>query len=167
MSKRSGIGILAFGVLALCWAPLVGEKNSGEPDHDNAVVSELLELRKSVGGSVLEGTSLEPSAQEQEDAFRIGVQRAATEPPLLPAAPPRLSKNQSEENTVTMLRKCSARLDRIANDIEPLREYHNADELRDMATALRLLARRMDSTPNKKTASKSAPQDADPTQRKH
>lgn len=139
---------LGLGV-ALCVTHVLGTdpqtqvaptEGVAEGELGNAqALKEISHIREKLGGSVLKGSVLDSSGDAGFDAelrnmLELPNKTAATKPP------PRLTQSQ----IVTMLRTHSSRLDGIANQIEKLRQYNNADQLRDMADQLRRVARQMD-----------------------
>jgi len=154
MSKQIDVRIAVTALLLMAAARVAGQKETvAEGEDAQRVFHELVELRESVGGSVLQGTLLEPPAEVQARAFRDGLERAVREAAERPghgdiksspqdSAPYVLHTNPVE--TICILREHSATLDRIANEIERRRQYQHADQLRDTARVLRHLARRLD-----------------------
>lgn len=104
------------------------------------VLAELKQIREKLGGSVLRGSLLDnraPSDDVESDSELRSLLG-------LPESKPTLSGPRTAREIIVLLRKHSARIDRIANGIESLREYKNADELRDTARELRMIARQID-----------------------
>ena len=112
------------------------------PHASEQLLGELTKLREEVGDSVLAGTILEPTRTESEEGFARGVQK-------LLGVPQHTVKTQKQVSVTTpemvkTLRRQCVTLDRIAGELEQLRQYQHADELRDAARQLRLIARRLD-----------------------
>ncbi len=112
------------------------------PDLAGAeVLRELVKLREEVGESVLSGTVLEASPEESRAEFARGVRKVLglSEDTLVKQN--RAAGTKTPQEIVKTLRAHCVHLDRIAREIEELRQYDNADQLRETAQQLRLIAR--------------------------
>ena len=140
----------------------MSHKTNGDPPHgvkdlasdpirteagpSESQLLEIQKIRSQLGGGVLKGTLL-------DDGTTSGIFESKIRSAMgLPPAP----KQPADTNDVMVrkLRMHCARLDRIANAIEELREYRNADALRESAGELRQIARQLDAVPlsEKRTA---------------
>ena len=146
---------------------LVDDKGSElTPPPDSHLLDDLTRIRQQMGGSVLGGSSLDdPDAGR---AFQANLQTLLSQPdpPSTPPwsgplAAPRPTSNgdtlfpfPSQENhksppVVVTLRQQSEQIERIANQLERIRQYLHADALRGSAKTLRELARSLDMPPLK------------------
>lgn len=131
------------------------------PVVDQQLLNDLSRIRQQVGGSVLRGSSLEDGKSNPDKAFKAGVRTLLQQqPPVVPQqeenvisepfrAPPEHigpspARTYVESQAVKQLRQQCEKLDRIANDLEHLQFYGRADEVRASASALRLIARKLD-----------------------
>jgi hypothetical protein len=152
--------LLACGVLAVLLTSRLRAEAPGRESADDArtqperqhappadrarMLNELIELRDEIGGGVLRGSLLEPSPAESRMEFAHGLEQAmqlpptqATTPGLVVAAPAEAVK------PVGVIRKNCRQLDRLAAEIEDLGRYETADQLREVAHELRLIARQL------------------------
>ena len=98
-------------------------------------------MRDEVGGSVLRGTVLEVEPDEAKAEFDRSLRKVLGLPPDEVADQERQSPRKTPQEIVKILRVHGVHLDRIANDIEELKQYRHADQLRETARQLRLIAR--------------------------
>lgn len=155
MTKSALASLMLFGTSALfVFSAIHASITPGQAGESDTVYGELLELRKSIGGSVLRGTSLAPSPEAAEREFRDTLKRTVNK--NSPALPPDLNRSDAADPpaSVVTLRLQGSKLDRIADAIEQLREYAHADALRESADTLRNLARQLDSQPTEDAESK-------------
>lgn len=155
---------------ALCATQVVGNDPPSEIVVDaeaRQTLDEIEKIRNQLGGGVLKGTSLQ--AAEDDHTFDESVRRILQSKNAQPAtwnieqSPVSRSKlngpkvatpnttsphssvsNRSPRQIVELMRTRSVQLEAIANQIETLREYDKADQLRNIATDLRILARQFD-----------------------
>ena len=176
-------GIVAvIGVSTIAWsdesetgevAPKSTAAVGHQPEVDTQLLDDLSRIRRRMGGGVLQGTSLNDLEASEQD-FRSGLQGLLqTEvAPAQPAmqrsffAPAHGSRTQqstrdqvgeetsrTRRSEVATLRKESVRLGDLANQLEELRLYQLADDLRASAQTLRHLSRRLDARPHSPSAS--------------
>ena len=152
---RRYVHLLVIG-LVLVLPSVLGGDPPGSPNQTadsiagEQAFNEIKQIREQLGGSVLRGSVLDA---EGNDSFEAGVRKSLG----LPEAPgrTRVSREMEPQAIVKRLRDHCSELDRIANEIERLREYRNADQLRATAKELRLIARHFDSPEqNKQRAAK-------------
>ena len=114
------------------------------PSRDLAgadVLRELVKLREEVGKSVLSGTLLEASPEESRAEFARGVRKVLGLAEATLVQQDRAVGTKTPQEIVKTLRAHCVHLDRIASEIEELKQYDNADQLRETAKQLRLIAR--------------------------
>ncbi len=142
MSRR--FVILTVSV-CLCFAgpSVIGEDTSpatkATPNVDQHLLDDLSRIRQQMGGSVLKGSSL--NSDDVDGSFKSDLKRL-----MFPNSPrePADTKQTQTSRLVQTLREQSTNLDRIANEIEPTKQYDHADQLRTAANELRKLARQFD-----------------------
>lgn len=131
------------------------------PQVDQQLLDDLARIRKQMGGSVLSGSMLDDEGKDSDSAFQSGVQSLleGAEAQDRSVRPPRFNQPldtppKSDDSTrspqdrfISTLREQGSKLDRIANELEKLKQYEHADELRESAKALRELARSIDGVP--------------------
>ena len=117
--------------------------------------NEIKQIQQRLGGSVLQGSTLMNESSEPLANFDTHVREQLGLPPLK-VTPDTNSEDQTslklgfldgkrpESKLVRTVREQVTKLDSIANDIESLRAYAQADELRETAKKLRLIARELD-----------------------
>lgn len=141
------IGVAALAAFAS--TAFTGDSGNFGPENSSANEQELLEieqLKKRMGGSVLRGTVLDGNAEEADQIFnaelrsKLGLKDLKGPSGSVPATPTRMSSPE----LVKTMRAHGAILDRIANDIEAMRQYEKADQLRLTAHELRRVARSYD-----------------------
>jgi len=137
--------LLTISVSFFFAAPsVIGEDSSPQrkttAQVDQRLLNDLSRIRKQMGGSVLSGSSLDRPSEH-----------------LLPSTDELIPADKFA-GLVKTLRDHSSTLDRIANEIEPTKQYGNADQLRNTANELRKLARQFDTD-----AGQEIPADADDT----
>ena len=108
---------------------------AGENQADS-VLREITQIRNQLGGSVLKGTILHDATDAGFDTSVRQLSEAKTND--------RQRDRPTSSEIVHVVRRQCAELDNVANRIEMLREYHNADQLRNVANELRQLARALD-----------------------
>lgn len=134
------------------------EKPLDAPEMDvmskEVAFNEIKEIQQRLGGSVLQGSTLNEASQRPGN-FDAHVREQLGLPPQK-AAPTTKSNDTStfnlglpdsqrpESKIVRTVREQVMKLDSIANDIESLRAYAQADALRETAKKLRLIARELD-----------------------
>ena len=134
---------LAISVCFFFAAPsVIGEESSlikknAPTKVDQHLLNDLSRIRKQMGGSVLNGSALD--SDEVSNSFQSDLKKLLEQEPSVPQLP---TKHQL--SVVEALRKHSSILDRVANEIEPTKQYDHADELRTSADELRKLARQLD-----------------------
>jgi hypothetical protein len=146
---------LAASGAVLLSAAIVADAHGDEAPPN--VVREIREIQKELGGSVVQGYSeLWGAKAEPRDGAKpplgreLGVERQA-------AGAVWASDNDGRPREATLrveaLREAAAKLDEMANLLEPLELYSQADALREQAQRLRLDAR-------ERTAARSTPTQA-------
>jgi hypothetical protein len=118
-------------------------------------VAELLELRRRLGPSPLEGTLLDRPAGEAGDQaeFADALRRefaSGASPPSLPLGEPEggelpvvPAESSADATLISALREAAWRLDEKAHRLERLESYSEADDCRRLARRLRREARRL------------------------
>ena len=122
------------------------EPSHEEPDQpltNQELLNELTRIRDDVGRSILAGTVLETTAGESKAEFELGIKRILRMPHTT-VATHQLVPDRSKGEIVKLLRDQCTQLDRIASEIEELKQYRNADQLRETAKQLRSVARQLD-----------------------
>ncbi len=121
-------------------------------------ITEILELRKSLGGgviSILGDLENAPSKQKLQEEFEAGLARLVLEgrsgsKPIIQGRPspqaslPPVRSRLSAENLrikVTAIRRVSKQLEQLAWDLEEIDAFEEADRLRQQAADLRQQAR--------------------------
>ena len=129
-------------------------ENSQPAGPDKRLLEDLSRIRRQMGGGVLSGSTLKPKPGESEATFETHLHTLLknTEPPADPATQPKFDQEPSTSSTVKALRRESQILEGIANQLELIRQYRQADAVRESAKSLRELARRLD-PPGRATAS--------------
>ena len=153
------IGICLFGVV--CAPTLLGDDQAPPsvqdreshpepatpkllpaPDLAGAdVLRELVKLREEVGENVLSGTVLVASPEESRAEFARGVRKVLRLSEDTLVKHDRVAGTKTPQEIVETLRAHCVHLDRIAREMEEIRQYDNADQLRETAKQLRLIAR--------------------------
>lgn len=149
--------ILGLLATALCFSQSLNgvEPQKATPvdvnqlQEQQQVLRDISNIRRKLGGSVLKGSVLDAGDLESDFQNEVGEMIG------IPDAGKRLvaTKKMAFPDVVKKLRTHSSELDRIANEIEPLREYNNADHLRNTANELRQIARQFDTQPAAKKSS--------------
>ena len=106
------------------------------------VLAELKRIRRKLGGSVLQGSLLDNSVLPIDEESDSGMRKVLGLPEAIQP-----DGHMTSHQVVKSLRVHCTRIDLIANEIESLRQYDNADQLRDTARQLRLIARQFDGHP--------------------
>ncbi len=153
------MGICLFGVV--CAPTLLGEDQAPPSVQDKEslpepetgkllpspelagaeVLRELVKLREELGESVLRGTVLEAPPEESKAEFARGVRRSLGLSGDTLVKQNRAAGTKTPQEIVNILRAHCLHLDRIAGEMEELKQYDNADQLRETAMQLRLIAR--------------------------
>ena len=156
------------------WWGTIHQAKSTSDAETRQTLDEIEKIRNQLGGGVLKGTSLQAAEDDHtfdESVRRIlqaknakpGVKNAQPATRNIEQSPVSRSKlngpkvatanttsphtsvsNRSPGQIVELMRTRSVQLEAIANQIETLREYDKADQLRNIATDLRILARQFD-----------------------
>lgn len=123
---------------------------------DQHLLNDLSRIRQQMGGSVLSGSSLDA---DEGNSFQSDLKQLLERESeiVLPKQPTdAVLPTDRFARLVKKLREQSSTLDRIANEIEPTKQYDHADQLRDTADEMRKLARQFDEDSGRSAISKPA-----------
>ncbi len=154
--RKNSVGMLCVAAV-LCAPSLLGEEpGAADPpaqrqtpersEAPEALVQELIQLRRELGSDILAGSVLDDGQAEEE--FAGSLRTVIGLPPADGAAVPAPSPADSKQTIVTTVRQESARLDQLAHELECSRAYEQADRLRAIAQRLREAARPLDGRPH-------------------
>ena len=118
------------------------------PPVDSALLDDLSRIRRQMGGGVLRGTMLNTGNKGEADRdFQSHLESLLGQEEQAEIEPKKiydLDRAPKPGRHVQTLRNESEKLERIANQLERIRQYSQADELRSSAKSLRELARMLD-----------------------
>lgn len=153
-------------------APVATEE-SAEDLLRNQELAEIEQIKRKLGGSILRGSILDPNDESLEAASNQEIRRAVGLPrsdnrnanrpqvarskSVAGASPLLVSPSESGADghgsqdamygVVIKLRTRVLQLETIAHQLESIRHYDVADDLRDAAAELRMIARQLDPRP--------------------
>ena len=110
-------------------------------------LQEIMQIKSRLGGSVLKGSLLDGTDAEEVDPLDNSLREIMDLPTAKTNSRPSAVRPSEPMAVVSKMRSRIAQLDRVANEIEAFRHYRSADELREIAGELRLIARQLDVPP--------------------